>query len=80
MSYYCNPFRFSLTHHAIRRAKERLNMRNMSTHEIHAKLEEYFEYAIFSGYQDNGCVIYVNNLHKITFVLDRNEKIIMTVY
>lgn len=80
MSYYLNPFKYSLTHHAVRRARERLKMKNLSIDDIHAKLEEYLELAVFSGYQDNGCVIYVNNLHKITFVLDKNEKIIMTVY
>lgn len=80
MSYYCNPRKFKLTHHAIRRAKERLNMRGMDDHVIHELLEEYLEYSVFSGYQDDGGVIFINHQYNITFVLDKNKKIIKTVY
>lgn len=80
MSYYCNPRRFRLTHHAIRRAKERLNMRGLNDDQIHEMLEEYFELAIFSGYKDDGGVIFINHQYNITFVLDKNMKIIKTVY
>lgn len=80
MSYYVLPYKYALTHHALRRAKERLKLKDLSDFEIQTILEEYLELAIFNGYKEGNCVVMKNMQHNITFVLDNTRKIIKTLY
>lgn len=79
MSYYSNPFKFNITHHAIRRAKERLDLKNYSSERIHEILEEYLEYSTLQKEDSNGKV-YKNLEHNITIVVNEFKRIIKTVY
>ncbi len=80
MSYYGSARKYRMTHHALRRAKERLNLKDVPEYKIHEILEEYLENAIFLDYQGNNCVIMKNFQHNITIILDEEKKIIKTVY
>lgn len=80
MSYYSNPFKYVLTNHALRRAKERLNMKELSSYEIQNLIEEYLEYSTFNGYKDGNCIVLKNFQFNITFIVDESKKIIKTIY
>ena len=60
MSYYSSPWKYKLTHHSIRRAKERLKLNGCDNNKIHEVLEGYLENSVFCGYQENGCLIMKN--------------------
>ncbi|MDE5767684.1 MAG: hypothetical protein K2H56_03970 [Malacoplasma sp.] len=79
MSYYSNPFKYSITKHAVARAKERLHLENSNAYYIHEKLEECLEYSILERTDNNGTV-YKNLQNNITIIVDERLKIIKTVY
>lgn len=80
MSYYNFKRKYVLTHHAIRRARERLNLKNVNDHVIYDILEEYIEYSINTGISDPNTIVFKNLENNITFVFDKNMKIIKTIY
>lgn len=79
MSYYSNPFNYKITNHAIRRARERLHLKNSSIEYIHEKLEECLEYSVLQKNDIRGTV-YKNLENNITIIVDQKLKIIKTVY
>ncbi|MDE5841463.1 MAG: hypothetical protein K2H11_00595, partial [Malacoplasma sp.] len=79
MSYYSNPFKYNITNHAIKRARERLHLENSSGYFIHEKLEECLQYSILERIDNNGSV-FKNLENNITIIVDERLKIIKTVY
>lgn len=79
MSYYSNPFKYNITHHAVRRARERLHLESYSSDYIHEKLEEYLEFSILVR-EDHQGRVYKNPEHNITIIVDEYKRIIKTVY
>ncbi|MDE6894331.1 MAG: hypothetical protein K2J02_03095 [Malacoplasma sp.] len=79
MSYYSNPFKYNITKHAIRRARERLHLENSNDYYIHEKLEECLENSVLER-TDNSGTVYKNLQNNITIIVDERIKIIKTVY
>ena len=79
MSYYSDPFKYKITHHAIRRAKERLHLENRDAYYIQEKLEECLENSVLERVDSKGNV-YKNLENNITIIVDERLKIIKTVY
>lgn len=76
MSYYKKITNWVLTHHAMRRIRERIDISHLKEYEIYPYIEELIKYSIEEK-GNNGEIKYINYENKITLITKNN--IIKTV-
>lgn len=75
MSYYKKITDYTLTHHSMRRIRERLEFKNAPDYIIYQNIEEMIKDGIVDFFFPNGDKKIINYQHNVQFIITNNNVI-----